>query len=87
MKGLLAATAATCLLAPLAHAQGYDDPSPEAVERIMAMLTEMRCEMDPDDIDLEADGGYDLDDVICEDQGQMDLELDADFNEVGRRME
>ncbi|ETX29585.1 PepSY domain-containing protein [Roseivivax isoporae] len=87
MKTLLAAATTLCLLAQVAHAQDDDAPSPEAVERIMTMLSEMRCEMSPDDIEVEDEGGYDLDDVICEDQGQMDIKLDADFNEVSRRLE
>ena len=55
------------------------------VEKIMAMLAEMQCEMDPDDIEVE-DGGYELDDVFCHD-GQYDIELDTELNVVGKRKE
>ena len=60
--------------------------SQETVDKIMAMLAEMKCQMAPDDIEME-DGGYELDDVICEGGNQFDIELDADLQEVGRRAE
>jgi hypothetical protein len=72
-------------LAPAAFA-GSHEVSDEIVEKIEAMLAEMECQMDPDDIEVE-DGGYELDDVICKGGQQMDIELDADLNEVGRRLE
>ncbi len=72
-------------LAPAAFA-GSHEVSAEVVEKIEAMLAEMECQMDPDDIEVE-DGGYELDDVICKGGQQMDIELDADLNEVGRRLE
>ena len=50
------------------------------------MLAEMQCEMDDDDIEKEADG-FELDDVICADGGQFDIELDAEFNVVEKRAE
>ncbi len=59
----------------------------EAKEKIAAMLTDMRCEVDPDDNEMTDEGGYDLDDVICEGTGQFDIVLDADFKEVSRRAE
>ncbi|GAA4219446.1 hypothetical protein GGQ68_003764 [Sagittula marina] len=58
----------------------------ETVDAIMSMLTDMECQMAPDDIEME-DGGYELDDVICKGGDQFDIELDADLNEVGRRAE
>ncbi|MGR3496113.1 PepSY domain-containing protein [Citreimonas sp.] len=58
----------------------------DTVERIMARLAEMECQMAPDDIEME-DGGYDLDDVICKGGNQFDIMLDADLNEVSRRAE
>ncbi|MHA6345352.1 PepSY domain-containing protein [Roseivivax sp. CAU 1761] len=71
-----------------AAAEGSEEAAipQETVDRIMAMLTEMQCEMDPDDIAAE-DGGYDLDDVICAEGGQFDIMLDADLNETARRAE
>lgn len=56
----------------------------ETVEKIMAKLTEMKCQMDPDDIEVE-DDGYELDDVICEGGKQFDIKLDKDLNETGRK--
>ncbi len=54
------------------------------VEKIMAKLKEMKCEMDPKDIEKE-DDGYELDDVFCEGGKQFDIELDKDLNETGRK--
>lgn len=58
----------------------------ETVAKIEAVLAEMKCQMDPGDIEVE-DDGYELDDVICEGGDQFDIELDAELNEVGRRAE
>ncbi|MFD1343032.1 PepSY domain-containing protein [Litorisediminicola beolgyonensis] len=86
MKFTVTAILLACLAAP-AFAESHEEvPSQEAIDKIMAMLTEMECEMAPDDIELEEEG-YDLDDVICRDQGQMDIKLDSEFNEVSRRLE
>ncbi|SFU19685.1 PepSY domain-containing protein [Sedimentitalea nanhaiensis] len=63
-----------------------DRPSDEIVARIEAKLAEMKCQMDPDDIEIEEDG-YDLDDVICEGGDQFDILLDTHLNEVSRRAE
>ncbi|WP_223252403.1 hypothetical protein [Paracoccus mutanolyticus] len=46
----------------------------------------MTCEVDADNIDVEDDGSFDLDDVICAD-GQYDIKLNADFTEKERRKE
>lgn len=56
------------------------------VEKIMAMLKDMKCEMDPKDIEVE-DDGYELDDVFCEGGKQFDIELDKNLKETGRRAE
>ena len=56
------------------------------VEKIMAMLKDMKCEMDPKDIEKE-DDGYELDDVFCEGGKQFDIELDENLKETGRRAE
>ncbi|MEO0360200.1 MAG: PepSY domain-containing protein [Pseudomonadota bacterium] len=61
-------------------------PSDEVVARIEAMLADMECQMDPDDIEVE-DDGYELDDVICKGGKQFDITLDEDLNETGRRAE
>ena len=81
---LMAAIAA--LTMPLAAAAQDDDVSEEAVARIDEVLAGMQCQMDPDDIELTDEGGYDLDDVMCAD-GQYDIELNADFEETNRRAE
>ncbi len=58
----------------------------ETVNQIMAMLSDIECQMSPDDI--EKDGaGYELDDVICKGGHQFDIELDADLKEISRRAE
>lgn len=66
-----------------AGSHGVDEAT---VEKILAKLTEMECQMDPKDIEME-DDGYDLDDVICKGGLQFDIKLDADLNEVSRRAE
>ena len=83
MKTAIATVAAIVLAAP---ALASDGPSQEVVDKIMAKLTEMECQMDPKDIEVE-DGGYELDDVICKGGNQFDIELDKDLNETGRRAE
>lgn len=76
--------AATALMTAPAFAEAHLDA--ETVEKIEAMLASIECQMDPDDIEVEADG-YDLDDVICKGGGQFDIKIDKDFNEVSRRAE
>ena len=72
------------LLAAPAMAGSHVDA--DTVAKIEAMLAEMECQMDPDDIEVE-DDGYELDDVICKGGNQFDIELDKDLNETGRRAE
>jgi len=60
--------------------------SAETVSAIEAYLASIECQMDPDDIEVEADG-YELDDVICKGGNQFDIALDKELNEVGRRAE
>ena len=62
-----------------------DDLTEEEVDRINAVLAEMQCEMDDDDIEKE-DDGFDLDDVLCA-EGQFDIKLDTDFAVVEKRAE
>ncbi|MEM9371854.1 MAG: PepSY domain-containing protein, partial [Pseudomonadota bacterium] len=42
---------------------------------------------DDDDIEKEDDGGFELDDVICADGTQYDIDLSADFEVVEKRAE
>lgn len=57
----------------------------DVVTKIQAMLTEMKCEVDAENI--EADGeGYELDDVFCAD-GQYDMNLDANLAVVDKKKE
>lgn len=72
-------------LAGFAQAADQEVPA-ETVDKIMAMLADMKCQMAADDIEVD-EGGYELDDVICEGGNQFDIKLDADLNEVGRRAE
>jgi len=83
MKTLITAVAALALAAP---AFASDAPSQEVIDKIVAKLADMECQMDPNDIEVE-DDGYELDDVICKGGNQFDIELDKDLNETGRRAE
>lgn len=78
-------TIAAIMLAAPAFA-GSHEIDEETIDRIMAELAGMECQMAPADIEME-DGAYDLDDVICKGGNQFDITLDADLNEVGRRAE
>lgn len=82
-------TTGILLAAALAFGAGSpsfaDDVSDEEIAKITAVLAEMQCEMDPDEIDKE-DGGYALDDVFCAD-GQFDVKMDADFNVTEKNSE
>lgn len=60
--------------------------TPEQIAGIDAALAAMTCEVDPANIEVEEDGSFDLDDVICAD-GQYDIKLNADFTEKERRKE
>lgn len=81
-------TILTAAMAGLPHLAVADThgPSEETVVRINDMLAGMECQMDPSDIEARADGGFELDDVMCSD-GQYDIELDAELRETGRRAE
>ncbi|MBP0484717.1 PepSY domain-containing protein [Sagittula salina] len=85
MKYTVLALVALGLAAPV-HAESHSIPQ-ETVDAIMSMLTDMECQMDAGDIEMEDDGGFDLDDVICKGGQQYDIRLDADLNEVSRRAE
>ncbi|MCB5409218.1 PepSY domain-containing protein [Pseudogemmobacter faecipullorum] len=63
-----------------------DKATAEQIAKIDEVLAAMSCEVDSDNIELEDDGSFDLDDVICAD-GQYDVKLNADFTEKERRKE
>ncbi len=67
-----------------AHAQDSAVPA-DVQEKILTLLGEMQCEMDPRNIEAD-DGGYELDDVFCAD-GQYDIDLDADLKVTNKRKE
>lgn len=84
MRPLTLALAATFTLGISAPVSA-DEVTKEEEAKIMALLAEMQCEMDEDDIEKE-DDGYELDDVFCSD-GQYDIDLDADFNVTNKKAE
>ncbi|MEM8951993.1 MAG: PepSY domain-containing protein [Pseudomonadota bacterium] len=86
MKKVAGVLMATAMLAGTAAYADSDEVDADTVAAIEAMLTDMECQMDPDDIEVE-DDGYELDDVICKGGNQFDIKLDADLNEVSRRAE
>tara|TARA_Y100001947_G_C10245539_1_gene263539 strand:+ start:100 stop:360 length:261 start_codon:yes stop_codon:yes gene_type:complete len=77
--------AGSLLLGAVGPVWASDDLTEEEVDRINAVLAEMQCEMDDDDIEKE-DDGFDLDDVLCA-EGQFDIKLDTDFAVVEKRAE
>ena len=83
MKRILLAAMLTAFAAP---AFADDDPTAEQIAGVDEALAAMTCEVDPDHIEVEDDGSFDLDDVICAD-GQYDIKLNADFSEKERRKE
>ena len=62
-----------------------DKATPEQLTQIDAALAAMNCEVDHDNVEVEA-GVFDLDDVICAD-GQYDVKLDSAYTVVDRRKE
>lgn len=62
------------------------EATPEQIAAIDEALAAMTCEVDPANIEVEDDGSFDLDDVICAD-GQYDVKLNADYTEKERRKE
>ncbi len=68
-------------------AYASDDPTEEEIATINAMLAGMNCEMDDDDIEKEDDGGFELDDVICADGSQYDIDLNKEFQILEKRAE
>jgi len=82
MKYALAAVLALIAAPVLAETGATADQ----ITRITALLASMTCEIDPDNIEVEETGGFDLDDVICAD-GQYDIRLDAAFAVLDQRKE
>lgn len=82
MKYALAAVLALIAAPALAETEATADQ----ITQINALLTSMTCEVDPDNIDVEEAGGFDLDDVLCAD-GQYDMKLDAAFAVLEQRKE
>ena len=82
IRTLTAAAFAAAIFAGPAMA---DEVTPEEVTKINALLAEMQCEMDDDDIEKE-DDGYELDDVFCSD-GQYDIDLNANFEVTNKKKE
>ncbi len=82
-KILIAAMLAGFALPALAD---DDKATAEQIAKIDEALTAVSCEVDPDNIEVEDDGSFDLDDVICAD-GQYDVKLNPDFTEKERRKE
>ena len=82
MRGMVLAAALAAGFGGAALAQ---EVTADEQAKIMAALAEMKCEMDPADIE-KADGGYELDDVFCAD-GQYDIDLNADLEVTNRRKE
>lgn len=83
MKRILITAALAAFAMP---ALADTEATAEQVAAIDAALAAMTCEVDPANIEVEADGGFDLDDVICAD-GQYDIKLNADLSEKERRKE
>ncbi|MBV0892098.1 PepSY domain-containing protein [Paracoccus sp. Z118] len=83
MKKIVLAAVIAAFAAP---AFANDEATPEQIARIDEALAAMTCEVDSDNIEVEDDGSFDLDDVICAD-GQYDVKLNADFTEKERRKE
>ena len=75
MRQIILAAAALAVAPFVALAQ--DGPTDEQMTRIDAVLEARSCEVDPANVEVEADG-FDLDDVMCA-SGQYDIKLDAGF--------
>ncbi|MBE0454421.1 MAG: PepSY domain-containing protein [Roseovarius sp.] len=86
MKHLMSLALAGLLAMPAFAAHDDDHPDAETIARIEALLADMDCQMDPDDIEFE-DGVYDLDDVICKGGKQYDIKLNVNFEVIEQREE
>lgn len=81
---LKTALVAAALLALPAAALAQEVPA-DVVTKIQAMLTEMKCEVEAENIEAAA-AGYELDDVFCAD-GQYDMDLDKDLKVTAKNKE
>lgn len=81
---LKTALAAAALLVLPATAMAQEVPA-DVVTKIQAMLTEMKCEVEAENIEA-AEAGYELDDVFCAD-GQYDMDLDKDLKVTAKNKE
>jgi len=79
-------------LMTVAAVLGFAGPSFAAEEitgkelsRIHALLADIKCQIDDDDIE-KTQTGYELDDVFCA-EGQFDIELNAAFEVVNKKAE
>ncbi|MEM8843347.1 MAG: PepSY domain-containing protein [Pseudomonadota bacterium] len=84
MKHVVLGLAAAAIALP---AFASDTPTEEELATINAMLAGMNCEVDDDDIEKEDDGGFELDDVICADGKQYDIDLNKEFQIIEQRAE
>ncbi|WP_181704133.1 PepSY domain-containing protein [Chthonobacter albigriseus] len=57
----------------------------DVVTKIQAMITEMKCEVDAENIEASGEG-YELDDVFCAD-GQYDMDVDKDLKVTNKTKE
>ena len=85
MKKLLLAGVLAAFAMPV-FADDDEKATDEQIAAIDAALAAVSCEVDPANIEVEEDGSFDLDDVICAD-GQYDVKLNADYTEKERRKE
>jgi hypothetical protein len=83
MKRILLAAIVAGSAAP---ALADTEATAEQIAAIDAALAAVTCEVDSDNIEVEDDGSFDLDDVICAD-GQYDVKMNADYTEKERRKE
>jgi hypothetical protein len=60
-------------------------PTDEQMAKIDEALAAKQCEVDPANVEVEADG-FDLDDVVCA-SGQYDIRLDASYAVTEERKE
>lgn len=81
MRIIIAAAALALLASTSAHTPAYaadEALTEEQVEGVQKAIRAMGCTVADDEIEME-NGGYEADDVICDD-GKYDVYLDKDFN-------
>jgi hypothetical protein len=75
---IIVAAAALALLASTSVYAEDEALTEEQVEGVQKAIRAMGCTVPDDEIEAEG-GGYEADDVVCDD-GQYDVYLDGDFN-------